>query len=648
MKFFRACIIIILLFSANYIYSQNIPITKLFYPKVDFEFKLSPNGDYMAAIKKFPNGFTILITDIKKAAVYQQIPLGNGRVYNLNWISENRISYEQLGILYAINIDGTERQQLMSLWKDGEPHSIYDYDFIKNLQSTKMLNVLPNDFEHILVETRGVKSYPIIYQLDIFTGDKKEIANGDDDDINEWLVDRKGNVRFGIKNDDDKFEFYKRNEEGSWESENDLKLDYDGKSYINQKIRFLDFGYTDNIIYLASSAKSPRWRILKYDLDKKAVIDTVLQDMKYDIGNPINSDTKLLFLDSKKELAGIRYERDKPYTEWFDSIFKAYQDTLSKYYPGYFVDIFDWNKDASVVLVNLYSDRDPGNIMIYDSKTKKQEFYASFANDLLNYNLSKTKIIKYKTRDGYELEGYLNMPVNVESKSPLIVMPHGGPYDRDYWRYNPVIQFFCNQGYAVLRVNFRGSIGYGIDHFLQGVKKISSVMINDIADGAKWAIDNNYADSSKVFLYGQSYGGYAAIQSVILYPQIYKAAVCIAAPTDIVELLDYFDDQDNEFNYEFWKTTVGDPDDEEDYLESISPIYNIKKIKRPIFLFHGEKDQIVPVSQTKDFIDAAEDLGIKIDYKIIKDEDHYISENRNMEYILKKSVEFYKDNSNNK
>ena len=263
----------------------------------------------------------------------------------------------------------------------------------------------------------------------------------------------------------------------------------------------------------------------------------------------------------------------------------------------------------------------------------------------MNYKVSTSQLIKYKTRDGYEIEGYLNLPQKEGKNFPFIIMPHGGPWARDYWYYNPVVQFFANQGYGVLRMNFRGSTGYGTDHLLSGVKQISGLMIDDIADGAKWVVDQQYADSSKIFLYGHSYGGYATMQSIIRYPELYRAAVSIGAPTDIIELMDYYDDNKNKFGYEFWKTTVGDPKNEKKYLKSISPINNIGKINRPIFLFHGEKDESVPVSQTEDFIKEAKGLGKTFEYKIIKDEDHSISENRNMEFILRKSLQFFKENS---
>jgi dipeptidyl aminopeptidase/acylaminoacyl peptidase len=631
---------------ASNLSAQEIPVNDLLYSATDFEFTLAPSGKYMASIKKYPKNYSIIITDLKSNAVKFNIPLGKDKISNLNWISENRVSYEQLGVLFAINIDGTENQQLMSIFKN-EKRGYYNsyYGYLSNLQSIRMVNVLKDDFEHILVETRGMDGYPIIYKLNIFTGEKEEIENAKKYRINYWLVDRNGLIRFGIQNEDGKTKFFTKNDQGKWESKNELNLDLDGNSFINQKLNFLDFDYDKNIIYIASSVDSPRWRIMAYDVQKKAYVNTVLEDEKYDIGNPMDDDTSLLFLDSETKLVGIRYQRDKPYTKWFSQKFQDYQSALKSLFPEYDVNIFDWNKDGSVVLVRLYSDTNPGQILIYDSQSKQAKIFCAYAKELLDYKVSSSQLIKYKSRDGYEIEGYLNLPQKEGKNFPFIIMPHGGPWARDYWYYNPVVQFFTNQGYGVLRMNFRGSTGYGIDHLLSGVKQISGLMIDDIADGAKWVIDQNYADSGKIFLYGHSYGGYAAMESIIRYPELYRAAVSIGGPTDIIELMDYYDDNKNKFSYEFWKTTVGDPKNEKKYLKSISPVNNIGKINRPIFLFHGEKDESVPVAQTEDFIKEAKSLGKTFEYKIIKDEDHSISENRNMEFVLRKSLQFFKENS---
>jgi dipeptidyl aminopeptidase/acylaminoacyl peptidase len=160
--------------------------------------------------------------------------------------------------------------------------------------------------------------------------------------------------------------------------------------------------------------------------------------------------------------------------KWFDKRFQDYQDTLNYFFPDYYVDVLSWNYDASVLLVHLFNDTDPGHIMIYDVKTKKQMFYISFSEEILQYQLSPTKVINFKTADNYELEVYLSLPVNNEGKSsPLIVMPHGGPFARDYWRYDPVVHYFNSKGFGVLKINFRGSSGYGKEHLLAGGKKNS-------------------------------------------------------------------------------------------------------------------------------------------------------------------------------
>jgi dipeptidyl aminopeptidase/acylaminoacyl peptidase len=631
-------------FIASSLFAQEIPINELFYPVNDFGLTLSPSGNYMASVKKFTDGYAIMVTDVKAGAIKSKIPMGEYRVYNLNWITENRLSYEQIGVLFAINIDGTETQQLMSVLKKEKKSYSSLNDYYNNLQFAKMINVLDDDFEHILIETRGVDDYPVIYKLNIYTGEKEEIENGKQYHINGWLVDRNGNVRFGIREDDGEIRFFTKNSAGKWESKNELKLDMDGNSFIDQKINFLDFDYDQNVIYIASCVDNSRWRILTYDVQKKSYVDVVLEDSKYDIGNPFDDNTELLFQDSEEKLIGIRYEREKPYTKWFSEKFQEHQKDLEVLFPEYYADIFDWNDDGSIVLARLYSDAHPGRLIAYDTQDRKIKTFCIYARELLDYNMSSSQLIKYPARDGYEIEGYLNLPSEGGTQFPLIVIPHGGPWARDYWRYDPVVQFFANQGYGVLRMNFRGSSGYGADHLLSGVRQISDLMIDDIADGVKWAIDQEYADSNRICIYGHSYGGYAALQSLVRYPDVYCAAVAIGAPTDIKTLLKYLKKNDQKFAYEFWKTTIVDSEDENAYLKSISPIYNIENITHPVFLFHGEKDEVVPVAQTESFVKKAKKIGKTFEYKIIQDEDHSISANRNMEFVLRKALQFFRDN----
>ena len=249
-RYIKILIISFWFFTANLV-AEDIPINDLLYSVTDFGFTLAPSGKHMASIKKRPQGYILLITDIHGTSIKSRIPLGNSPVTNLSWISEFRITYEQTGTLNAINIDGTEKQQLMSILKNKDvKRYYYVQNLLKNLQTSKMINVLEEDFEHVLIETRGINNYPIIYKLNIFTGDKEEIENGKKYKINNWLIDKSGRIRFGIQYDDDKIKFLTKTDKGKWKSNNDLNLDIEGNSFINQKLNFMDFDYNENIIYL--------------------------------------------------------------------------------------------------------------------------------------------------------------------------------------------------------------------------------------------------------------------------------------------------------------------------------------------------------------------------------------------------------------
>ena len=309
----------------------------------------------------------------------------------------------------------------------------------------------------------------------------------------------------------------------------------------------------------------------------------------YDVGGAEMDHTVLHFLDSEEKLIGISLAEDKIRTIWFDERFQKYQDDLDKYRPNHTNRILDWSDDGKIILVKSYSDTDPGRYSIFNPEQMKMFTVAENNVELRESKLSPTQIIRFQARDGYELQGYLNLPTyRGDTPSRLVVMPHGGPFARDHWRFDPWVQFFATRGYGVLRVNFRGSTGFGRNHLLAGIRKLDSTMVDDIADGALWAVEHGHADAGEVYIFGHSYGGYAALMSAIRHPDIYQAAVAWSAPTDLVEQLKSHKKNKEYFAYEYWRTVVGDPRKERQTLARISPVNNIKSIGIPVLLFHGQ------------------------------------------------------------
>ena len=162
----------------------------------------------------------------------------------------------------------------------------------------------------------------------------------------------------------------------------------------------------------------------------------------------------------------------------------------------------------------------------YDKATKKLELLADVSPWLPEAQLADMKPIKYTSRDGLVINGYLTLPRGVDAKNlPVVINPHGGPWARDVWRFNPEVQFLANRGYAVFQMNFRGSTGYGRKFWESSFKQWGKTMQDDVTDGVQWLIKEGIADPKRVAIYGGSYGGYTTLAGITFTPDLYAAAV---------------------------------------------------------------------------------------------------------------------------
>ena len=245
--------------------------------------------------------------------------------------------------------------------------------------------------------------------------------------------------------------------------------------------------------------------------------------------------------------------------------------------------------------------------------------------------MSKMKPITYEARDGETIYAFLTIPIDSDGKDlPLIINPHGGPFGiQDQWRFNPETQFFANQGYAVMQINYRGSGGYGKRFEKIGYKRWGLEMQDDISDGVQWAIDQGIADSEHVCIYGASYGGYATMAGITLTPELYRCAVNYVGVWDLKMLYEqngrWVERMDRWF-----KNHVIDPKEDIDQLEKTSPKFHIDKIKAPLFIVHGRRDYNVRIEQAETLMDALDKKDIPYEVLIKKEEGHgfVLEENR--------------------
>jgi dienelactone hydrolase len=239
-------------------------------------------------------------------------------------------------------------------------------------------------------------------------------------------------------------------------------------------------------------------------------------------------------------------------------------------------------------------------------------------------NLAQMKVVSFKSSDGLEIPAYLTLPKGVPAKNlPTIIFPHGGPWGRDVWGYNPYHQFFANRGYAVLSMNFRGSAGFGKKFIDAGNQEWGRKMQDDVTWGAKYLIAEGIADPKRVGIFGGSYGGYATLAGVAFTPDLYAAAVDLFGPSNLITLLDSIPPYWEAGRQMFYQR-MGNPTTPEGkaLLVERSPLTSAAKIKTPLLIAQGANDPRVNHAESEQIIVALRDRGFPVEYVLIPDEGH--------------------------
>ena len=293
----------------------------------------------------------------------------------------------------------------------------------------------------------------------------------------------------------------------------------------------------------------------------------------------------------------------RPFPSRIDVRIESIHRALSAVLPGKNVNIIDESEDQRFYLVFVTSPTDAGTYYRFDAMTNRVAKITAAYPQLANRELAPMKPVRYKADDGVEIPAYLTVPVNRSGPVPAVVLPHGGPSARDYWDYDFLSQFLAASGYAVLQANYRGSDGYGKEWAGAGGFRGWRRAMADIAAGTEYLIAEGIADPEKICMVGWSYGGYAALMSVIEDPERYRCVVSIAGVTDPKQL------GLNSLRFVGGRAAQEFIGDEDDVLKKGSPIKRVDEIKVPVLLVHGVEDANVPLVQSVTFAKALERAG---------------------------------------
>lgn len=328
-----------------------------------------------------------------------------------------------------------------------------------------------------------------------------------------------------------------------------------------------------------------------------------------------------------REMIVTSYTDDKTRYYWKDKTWEKNYKFLKKKFPGREVSFQSSTDDYKRFLVSVSGDRYASESWFFDSASKELIHQYTPRPDLkaVEEHLAPMEPIRYKSSDGLEIPAYLTVPKGVKAENlPVVILVHGGPKGpRDYWGYNPLVQFLANRGYAVMQPNFRASGGYGKAFMNAGDLQWGKLMQDDITWGVKYLVDKGIADKERVGIMGGSYGGYATLAGLAFTPDLYACGVDIVGPSNIFTLLESIP--------AYWESAraflygmVGDPETEEGekLIREASPLFSADQIDKPLLIIQGANDPRVKKAESDQIVIAMRDRGKEVAYLLADDEGH--------------------------
>jgi dipeptidyl aminopeptidase/acylaminoacyl peptidase len=587
--------------------TNNIPVEDFFKNPDYTGLQLSPNGKYLAVISSVNKRQNIVLLEtanlknIRALTGYSKFNVGG-----FFWANNNSIVFtmdesggREAYSLYKVNTQGKPKIRSLVAAKFG----------VSGLRSASVINTLPNDPEHIIVQYNGLKiTAPDLYKLEINSrwNHKRNKNRGmrliakNPGDVQSWLVDHDGDVRGAVSLDGLTSKLFYKNK-----GEKDFRVIKES-NILDEGLSPLGFDFKSEVLYVSSNIGRDTAAIYTYNPDTDTMGEMIYGRDDVDMGG-------MIFSKKRNKLLGVTYFDDYPHEVIFDKQEKKLRDELVKAFEGKQVRFTSQSEDEMMSIVHVGNDTDPGQYYLFDRTANKLRWLLPVMSSINSELMSPMKPFEFVSRDGLTIHGYITIPKNSDGKKlPLILNPHGGPFGvRDRWGFNTEHQFFASRGYATVQVNFRGSGGYGRKFEQAGYGgKWGAEMQHDLTDAVKHLIKEGIADADKVCIYGASYGGYATMAGLTFTPELYKCGINYVGVTDVALLFDSMP-KTWEPAKELMKVQIGDPEDKE-LMHRMSPLSHVDKIKAPLMIVHGAKDPRVVKQHANDLRDELTKQGITL------------------------------------
>ena len=681
-----------MLFSISFSYSINaepIPLEKLLCGGSASGGTLSPSGRYYAAmVPSTPPTCSIdepeddeminvlVVIDLEDGMKAKRLSgtSMNARVSSFTWLNDKTLYITRAFDYQAGTSMNVDSYSLYTIDRDGKNlKALYKAKQSKSggIKFPRMVDTLPQFPNKVLISINRRPSvaykYRDVYMLDLDTNETTLVAAEpvlEGEMFGNWILDNNAVPRGFSSSHDFK-------EDGKPNSPRDGLYDYyysynanDGSfkkmwSCENREACFhpTTFDFDNRHLFGVGQAINVDGSVHEYtdtnalwlfDTKTEKFVEKVFHDKDFDFSNPEwGSSSGYVIKDVvNKKLLGLSYYTSKREYIYFDQNYANVRQGIEAAFPGETVSI-SANDDFNKFIINTSSDRHIRTTYLYDPNVGIQ-LIDKYAPWLEEYEFGKMEPFSFTARDGLKLHGYITLPPNYKkgSKIPFILHPHGGPHAADSFGFRREVQLYATRGYGVVQVNFRGSVGYGLDHMNAAKKQWSLDMHTDLLDGLFWANDQGYVDMENVCISGASYGGYSAMVGITKNPDLFKCAINYVGVVNLVSIMGDKQWMFADMGRPAWNKGMGHQDDDRELLERASPINYLDNIKGDLFVIHGRRDRNVSYKQVLELKNALDDKNIPYEYMIRGDEAHgFYAETNNLELYVEME-KFLKRNLN--
>ena len=611
-------------------------------------FTLSPDGKHLAGLEARGEERLILVW---KTDALDKPPVAIGssvmKIQSVQFIKNDRLAVT-MWQPYESRLDTVLKQFITKLfitdlegktWNEPMPQaraSSRTEERLQALSNPQVLDTLPNDPDHILVINDVGGSAGDVYKANVRTNRAERVVRSDEKNAG-YVTDLEGTIRGRNRADVDNTGAYITAEilevaSGKWVEH--------FRSYMKDRdqVQIVGFAKDPSTAFVLSNVGLDKAVIYEYDVPSRKQKEILFKHRFFDASSVLISRNKSSDIPVG-EVMGITYEGPReapadvlwtsPRTQALDKTIRQAlglkQQPLKVTDPAtgesaqieYDLDaayqVTSWTPDLSaVVFVVSGASRPPEHYLLRDNKLT---LLAKSFPQVDPASLGKTRLVYYKARDGLDIPAFVTTP-NAElcgpAPWPAVVHPHGGPWARDNMGFDGSmwVPLMASRCMAVLRPQFRGSDGWGRKLWKAGDAEWGQKMQDDKDDGAKWMVEQGIAQKGRIAMFGFSYGGYSAMAAAVRPEGNYKCAIAGAGVSDHKRIWARF--YLNPFFRERQAPTV----------DGLNPIDKADKIQIPILVYHGDRDQIVPLEQSDWFVSKAKSAKLPVVYKEIADYAH--------------------------